>query len=142
MKTILKYMMLSLLIVGISACDNAANENDTPTFIVEGGGGEQFRVQITDPQMEKAADSLLANNVNKIVHGTLRRGDGGFNEPYGWHLDPSTITFPDLAIELCDGRPSKIDDDLDYWIDTVKIYCPWGAKIVDKEQGDKFKVQG
>lgn len=133
MRNTIKYMTCLLLIAGLWGCDSTSSEDELPTFIVEGGGGEQFKIQVTDPDIARQADSLLANNINKIVHGTLRAGHGGFNNPYGWHLDPASITFPDLAMELCDGRPSKIDDDLDYWVNTVKFYCPWGARIVGKE---------
>ena len=34
-----------------------------------------------------------------------------------------------FIVELCDGRPSFVEDDLDYWLDTVKQYCPWGVEV-------------
>jgi hypothetical protein len=37
------------------------------------------------------------------------------------------VRLADVTIELCDGLPSHIDDDLGYWVRTVKRYCPWGA---------------
>ena len=36
----------------------------------------------------------------------------------------------EVTIELCDGLPSHVEEDLDYWADTVKRFCPWHAKIV------------
>ncbi len=33
-------------------------------------------------------------------------------------------------IELCDGTPSQVEANLDYWVDTVQRFCPWSAKIV------------
>ena len=64
----------------------------------------------------------------------LYAGDGGFNSPWSWHLDPATIEVPDLAIEVCDGRPSMVEADLPYWLSSVKAFCPWGARVVDAGQ--------
>jgi hypothetical protein len=61
------------------------------------------------------------------------RGDGGFNAPWSWHLDPLSIAVPDASIELCDGRPSMVQSDLDYWVDTVHTYCPWAARVYDAQ---------
>jgi hypothetical protein len=36
----------------------------------------------------------------------------------------------EVTIELCDGRPSDLDAELDYWAGTVKRYCPWGARPI------------
>jgi hypothetical protein len=36
----------------------------------------------------------------------------------------------EVTIELCDGRPSDLDRDLEYWRGSVKRYCPWGARPV------------
>lgn len=42
-------------------------------------------------------------------NGPLRRGDGGFNAPWTWHLDPAETRFVEVAIEICDGRPSYVE---------------------------------
>jgi hypothetical protein len=36
----------------------------------------------------------------------------------------------EMTIELCDGTPSLVEADLDYWLDTVQRFCPWGAKLI------------
>jgi hypothetical protein len=67
-----------------------------------------------------------------VISGQLAAGDGGFNAPWSWHLVPSSVTAPDLAIELCDGRPSFVQNDLTYWMQSVKQFCPWGARVVSE----------
>ncbi|MGH7539534.1 MAG: hypothetical protein ACRELC_00890, partial [Gemmatimonadota bacterium] len=62
------------------------------------------------------------------------RRNGGFNTRWSWHLDPATVHAPDAAIGLCDGRPSLVEADLDYWIETVGQFCPWGARVVARTQ--------
>lgn len=125
------YLLSSLLVLG--GCD--ANDSDAPeplaVFEVEVAGQESFRLALHDSTQIATAEQRLASGYAGIVQGTLDRGDGGFNAPYSWHLKPETVTFPDQTIEVCSGRPlSDIEADLDYWIDTIGTYCPWGARIV------------
>ena len=57
----------------------------------------------------------------------------GHNEPWSWHLDPVDIEMAEFTIELCDAAPGTVEEDLDYWLNTVGRYCPWGAELVDLE---------
>lgn len=116
----------------VAACDTVA----PPLAVYEVeidtlDGPERFRLGLdTDAQVAEAEAALAADRVG-VVHGVLVRGDGGFNDGYSWHLDPASVTFPDLAIEICDGRPrTDVEGDLDYWTETVGVYCPWGARLV------------
>ncbi len=100
------------------------------TFAV---GSERFNVFVTNPQAIAQLVALqqgtgLANIPNARIHrGT---GAGNHNAPYSWHLDPSDIEITALAIELCDGAPTYVDANVDEYVDTVKRYCPWGARLV------------
>jgi hypothetical protein len=40
------------------------------------------------------------------------------------------MSFAELAIELCDGCPAHIEADKPYWLETVREYCPWSARVV------------
>jgi len=37
----------------------------------------------------------------------------------------------DVTAELYDGRPSDVENDLNYWIDTVKRLAPWSDHIIN-----------
>ena len=119
----------------LAACDTAT---DGPEAVYEveadtADGPERFRLGVATPAQAALADAALASGRVGVIHGTLVRGDGGFNERYACHLDPKTVTFPDLAIEVCGGRPrSDVEADVDYWVDTVGAYCPWGAEVVGR----------
>jgi hypothetical protein len=123
--------LAALITVVAAHCnDGPLYPDDMAVFEVE-VTGERFRVGLTSGAQIQQAAALLASGAEQIVHGTVRRGSGGFNAPYAWHLDPASVTFPDLAMEVCDGRPqSDVESDVDYWVDTVKFYCPWGARVV------------
>ena len=127
-------------LLAFAACDAsdpalrplAVYEAEVATF----DGPERFRVAVATDEQAALADAALATGRVGVVHGTLAPGDGDVNADYSWHLVPETITFPDLAIEVCDGRPrSDVEADLDYWLGTVGIYCPWGARLTRRVDG-------
>jgi hypothetical protein len=92
--------------------------------------GQQFTLRATDMEtIQQLIDNYNGKN-NFHVTGTLVKGDGGFNSPWSWHLDPSSVRMAESSIELCDGTPSCVEENLDYWLDTVHTYCPWSSKVV------------
>ena len=92
--------------------------------------GERFTLQATDPEtVQQLIDNYNGKN-NFHITGTVVRGNGGFNSPYSWHLDPASVKMAEISIEVCDGTPSHLEKNLDYWLDTVHTYCPWGSKVV------------
>ena len=123
------------IVLALAACsDDVTGPEYDAVYEVE-VNGERFRVALQTPAQIAKADSLLASGVEQNLSGTLERGNGGFNMSYSWHLDPSTVHWPDLSMEICDGRPnSEVEAEVDYFIETVQYYCPWGAKIVAKVQ--------
>jgi len=119
----------------INACGgDVASMRPTPAqeFVIE-VEGEQFRLRTTNPATASALDARRRSGTLGVVVGRVVRGDGGFNTPWSWHLDPVSIEVPQVAIELCDGRPSMVQGDLDYWVDTVRTYCPWAARVYDAQ---------
>src|SRR5690606_29443628 len=93
--------------------------------------GERFFLALENMNQVEQAEERLTTGVEGVIHGSLVRNDGGFNEPYGWHLDPHGAAFPDMAMEVCDGRPfSEVERNLEYWFERVGYYCPWGARVV------------
>jgi hypothetical protein len=124
-------LWLALLLIGASpGCgDDPAQSTEGRTFTVE-VSGEQFRVRVAGASNIAAFEARRESGVTGVINGELRAGDGGFNAPWSWHLDPETVHAPDITIELCDGRPSLVEADTAYWIRTVGRFCPWGARVV------------
>ncbi len=122
------------LVLAVSACTDSAAPDQGALFRVT-VSGESFSVSILDEAVISEAERRMREQDGAgIVIGTLVRGDGGFNTPWSWHLLPNTVQLADFTIALCDGRPSMVEADLDYWVDTVKQFCPWGGKLVDRER--------
>ncbi len=106
--------------------------SDLPIFVVE-VSGEQFKVRVADTMQVRLFEERRASGAEGVINGPLEEGDGGFNAPWSWHLDPELVHVVDLAIEICDGRPSMVEADLSYWFVSVKQFCPWGARVVGRE---------
>lgn len=124
--------LLAALFV-LAACENSPSAPEGTVFVVEVVPGETFRILVTTPEQVADARAMLQSGEERVVMGELARGSGGFNSGYRWHLKPQTVSIVDAAVEICDGRPSFVEAELDYWMANVKTYCPWGARIVREE---------
>lgn len=92
---------------------------------------QPFRVWVQNPGVIAEAERILRGATpQKIIVGELRCGHGNFNGPWHWHLDPRTVEFAEVAMELCDGCPDFVERDLSYWLETVRRYCPWSTQLV------------
>jgi len=96
--------------------------------------GEVFRVWVTNSE---AIDQLFALRqgqstgtipIGRVLHGP---GRAAHNAPWRWHLDPDEFGLAEFTIELCDARPSFVQENVNYFVKTVRTYCPWGAVLFD-----------
>ena len=62
-----------------------------------------------------------------FVNGAIAAGNGGVNTGWSWHFSDAALV--ETAIELCDGRPSMVEANQDYWLNTVKRFCPWPSYV-------------
>lgn len=114
-----------LLLTGCAA----APEHPIATFEV--AGGETYKIELVTPELVKHAEQLLAGeSVAAIPLGTVVRDSPGVNKPWSWHIDPATLEFADVTIEVCDGIPSFVEDSTV----TSDQFCPWSAKVIDIQQ--------
>lgn len=123
----------------VSGCGYGPSEPSPPSSDLKGGllatfavGTEQFKVWVTNPTTIDRLFALRAGGGGgSIPNGKIRRGSGrgAHNAPFSWHLDPDDTDIVDVAIELCDGRPSYVEQNVDEYVDTINRYCPWGARL-------------
>lgn len=123
--------MLAAVTLAACAEDDGTGPPGAATFVIA-VENEQFRVRIDDPAAVAEARALMASGLSKNISGDILRGNGGVNSGYSWHLKPATVAFADVTVELCDGMPSYVEENVDYYVDTVKRYCPWGARVVSE----------
>ena len=62
----------------------------------------------------------------------LRIPDGcNLNDGWSWYFDPEDWAMADLSIELCDGDPQFVEENLDEYVRTGR-YCPWGSIVLEE----------
>jgi hypothetical protein len=118
--------LLGLVLV-ISAC-GGGGEPGPAVVTFQTPDGSTFKIAVEDQAMlDRFKDALAGDGHAGIPNGKLAAGDGGVNTGHQWHL--TEVELVDMAIEVCDGNASDIDEDLDYWLNTVGQYCPWDARV-------------
>lgn len=133
---------LFLGVAVLAACAPAATPPSTPTPNPLAGGvlvtfdvdGEVFRVWVTNPATIEQIIALRdGKSQANIPNGAIREGpgQGNHNAPWSWHLDPEEIEMAEMTIELCDGRPTYVEENLAEFVNTVGRYCPWSARLVE-----------
>jgi hypothetical protein len=99
------------------------------TFDVE---GEEYKIFVENE--ETIADILAVERGESqatIPSGKIIGEPVFYNAPWSWHIDPVDIQMAEFTIEVCSGLPSHVENDLDYWVNTVGRFCPWSAEIVE-----------
>jgi hypothetical protein len=94
-------------------------------------GRETFNAYITDPTAIDDAIRLWqkpATATKRIPIGRLSCEPALWNCSWGWHQSPSSVSFANGAIEVCDGTPSYVEENCPSF--GMGYYCPWEAVLV------------
>ena len=107
--------------------DDAEGDAGTSVATFQVAGDETYKIELATPELIAHTERLLAGEeIAAIPLGTVVRDDPGVNEPWSWHIDPTTLEFADVTTEVCDGLPSHVEDG----VVTSDQYCPWSAKVI------------
>jgi hypothetical protein len=112
-------------VVLVTGCTGTEPDPASVDFLVD-VSGETFVLRSTDPETIRLARENIGGGNSRFPLGPLRDGDGGFNAPWTWHLDPAETRMVEVAIEVCDGRPSYVEGHQE----DFPTYCPWGARVL------------
>ena len=127
MRTHLLRTIFVVLALAAAGCSSPTQPASSAEFVVD-VAGERFILRLTDAETIALAEANRLGRNSRFPLGPLRAGNGGFNAPWTWHFDPSQTRLVELAIEVCDGRPSYVEEHKsDY-----PTYCPWGARVVGR----------
>ncbi|WP_392674271.1 calmodulin-binding protein [Streptomyces sp. LN785] len=94
--------------------------------------GANFTILLNDAAKIREAREIVADGLHKIVVGRIVKTTASYNPQWDFHLNPDTVTFADMAIEVCDATVRYTNDHLDeaggpflpglYW-------CPWTGRL-------------
>jgi hypothetical protein len=99
--------------------------------------GEQFRVWTTNADTIDDLYALQAGESDAnipngpIAHGNSPEDAEPVNAPWSWHYDPEQVEMAEATIEVCDGTPSFVEANVNYFVEDVGQYCPWNAELVE-----------
>ena len=117
--------LLLLLAAGHAGCENSPTAPSARALVTLQVGGEQFRVQLNGKDQVDAARRAQQGGAARIPSGRIMPGTSE-NAGWSWHLED--LAFVEVAIELCDGRPSDVERGGAQF--GGGRFCPWNASIV------------
>ena len=141
-KNLLKILIFVHALVFLLSCngrdsiDPIDGQNDMRTFLfgLHGYGSEQhFTARTSDPDTLGIIEGQLTLPESERflhIHGTIGWGNGGYNLNWSWHFIPEEWNLVELSIEVCDGLPSHVENDLKYWIEDMGYFCPWSSYVI------------
>ena len=97
--------------------------------------GEEFVFEVTDKAKIDHARRIVSGEESMEVHvmGRIRKQKVPYNPKWEYHLDPATISFFTMAIEVCDANMRYVDDHLDEACGAFLpgcFWCPWDSRVV------------
>ncbi|MDZ7726815.1 MAG: hypothetical protein U5Q44_00725 [Dehalococcoidia bacterium] len=123
---------VAVLGLALAACGGDGGDNGNGGGSAEGyiatfevAGEETYRILLTDDGLIEQARAWLDGVAGPYIpNGRVVRGETGVNEGWSWHIDPATVEFADMTMEVCDGLPSGVEDGTI----TSEQFCPWDAE--------------
>jgi hypothetical protein len=108
-----------------AGCDESPTSPSRNAVVTVGVGSEMFRVQVVGDRQIDAARAAQAGGPARIPNGRIVAG-AGVNTGWSWHLED--VEFVEVAIELCDGRPSDVERQGSQF--GGGRFCPWSARVL------------
>lgn len=94
----------------------------------------RFVFKLEDAARIDEARSILAGNGGnkRSVQGIIVKSRAPYNPQWSYHLDPPTISFFEMAIELCDANITYVEEHLDEVGGSTLPrghWCPWSSRL-------------
>jgi hypothetical protein len=115
--------LAAILILCLAGCAQQAGPTVLAQFRLRADSTDTIRVCISAPAAIAQADSLLGTQQVSIVTGVPQSGDGGYNTPWHWHLDPATVAFAEITIEACQTTVRNFEAHLPSWQQPPSRIC-------------------
>jgi len=96
---------------------------------------QEFIFEITDEAKIAQARRIISGEEKLEVHvmGRIVKTRKDYNPKWSYHLDPATIAFFTVAIEVCDADMHYVEDHLDEACGAFLpgcMWCPWNSRVI------------
>ena len=96
---------------------------------------KQFVFKLLDNQTIAQARAIIADGTMPANHvqGTIIPRTAPYNPDWSFHLDPTTIGFFAIQIEVCDANVTYVEEHLDEVGGSTlpnSFWCPWSSRLV------------
>jgi hypothetical protein len=144
MTNLLSILLFVTCTVLLIACDDSGDSRQEEDVVFhfqmlgDVSGLQDFRATTDDPVIIAAARAQLQLPTAErglFIIGDIERGNGDHNLDWNWHFLPDRWELAEVTIELCDGNAVLVSQAVDYWVDTVGRFCPWGARVTEEIDG-------
>ena len=95
---------------------------------------EEFIFELTDEAKIQHARNIVSGKEKNRVHvlGRIVKRKAPYNPKWDYYLDPQSIEFFQVAIEVCDANMEYVNDHLDEACGAFLpgcLWCPWDSRI-------------
>ena len=89
---------------------------------------------LSESRIVEARSILADTNATKVhVQGIIVSSSASYNPGWSFHLDPASIGFFEMQIEVCDANVTYVEDHLDE-IGGAELphnfWCPWSSRLI------------
>ncbi len=104
-------------------------------FVDSEKGGDKFIINLSDAKKIEQARKIIQNKEPLSIMGKIIKTQADYNPAWSYHLDPATIEFFEIAVEVCDANARYVEDNLDaVGSDFLprNMWCPWGSVLTQE----------
>lgn len=129
------YVSVTCMLLFLSACGTGNDDDDTRyyrfthqsddieySFVAKTSNSDV--IASVEEELEKPFDERRMH-----INGVIERGTEEYNDNWSWHFEENEWALAEISTEVCDGRPSFVEEDLDYWVEQVGRFCPWSSRV-------------
>lgn len=108
-------------------------------------GQPRFVIRLTDADKIAHARRILSGEETDRIHimGRIIKRPVPYNPGWNFHIDPDTVNFFHVAIEVCDASMRYVEDHLDEAGGAFlpgAMWCPWSSRLVDEVRADQVQT--
>ncbi|MDY8135659.1 hypothetical protein [Aquimarina sp. 2201CG5-10] len=110
-------------------------KTQTAYFEIRDNHDSKFVIKLEEESKIRHVRRILSGEETQFIHvqGTIVKKQAYYNREWSYHLDPKSIEFFQVSIEVCDASIQFIEDNLKEVCGATLPdchWCPWSSRFV------------